>query len=66
MGNRDNSYFFQVSNITESEAVKLSSACRRVKNRYARNGRGTSFSGKTCNLGNHLASYNNRKELGDK
>lgn len=55
---RDQSYFFQVSNITTREAENLARACRSAKNRYARNGRGTSFSGRTSDLGKHLASYN--------
>lgn len=61
---RDNSYYFHVSNITSREAENLARACRHAKNRYARNGRGTSFSGRTCDMGKHLASYS-RERLED-
>ena len=57
MSSRDRSYYFQVSNITSREAGNLARACMSAKNRYARNGRGTSFSGRTCDLGKHLAAY---------
>ena len=58
---RDNCYYFQVSNITSREASNLARACRNAKDRYARNGRGTSFSGRTSDLGRHLASYNRER-----
>ena len=52
--NRDYSYHLTVSDLTAEEADNLSNACRRAKREHAGNGRASSFTGKTENLGRHL------------
>ena len=54
--NRDYSYSMTVSNLAADEADDLAYACKKAKRKYASNGRGSSFTGKTKDLHKHLSN----------